>query len=929
MTVQSTDRKAGPFFSGTILPFEFKVFSKEDIQVIWTSAAGVEDILVLDSEYSVTLNPDQDNTPGGSVTLNTAITGGANAVIIGDLVYDQGTDIRNQSGFEPEIVEDALDRVTILVQQLLEMAKRTLRIPASSSSTISTQLPKPTASNVLGWNGEANQLINLSPQDIATTVAFGTAFVDQFEGDGVETEFALSANPALLANMDVQVDGTSLRNGIDFVLLAGAVIKFTTAPAAPGVPGEPNIQVRGTVAVPQGFDTADVVVTQLPDSGLWTTVQGFINRIVSGLGASIVGFTPAGSGAVSTTVEDFLRKIVRVENFQVFPGSSTDSRAGIQAAYDSTPEGGTLIFPDSKTFQINSKLLFNRSVNVDFGKCTIVLNNSAFPNNRHFDLLPDEPFTAAGRVPTTTTWTEAIGSFVNTFNLANTFAVGETLAIHLGTDPYDVNEGHYVRVCKVIAATPTTFTVDAFTPYAINGTTHRVIKINNPIDNVELKNLVVDYVDGTTPDVHCWMGFVSNVKVKNFKSVKSRILFNPYNSYNLDFENIDCKVVRAGISSHGRIFAGWQVENVKIKNVNGTGSDRGSWFFWENWTRGVKHENCTLIDSDSTTTLPILSVSGGSYDVEWDGITVGASATVDMVNTGGTPADYRLKRLRMIKRPQLLELSKVESFADVQGGISFMEPNGTTFSRLSGNVNAGGLAFRNIGRGIVKNLWVYVSSTTAITAFIADTLGGVVAFTSNLVAGQWVRVPLAGRYGTLFNAQNSPTNLIRQIQFVAGGGAAAQTQYSVVAEYWPSTGSADTFERSSLDNTVAQGDFTPTVVGGTSAGTATYTVQQGRFTRIGRLVAVSGQVNWSGHTGTGELRISGLPYTTANLTASQFFGACFTSNLTWPAGSTSISCNAVANSNHITLLGSRDNNTVQTFPIDADGAVGFNVTYSV
>lgn len=306
MTVQSTDRKAGPFFSGTILPFDFKVFSKEDIQVIWTSAAGVESILVLDSEYSVTLNPDQDNTPGGSVTLNSAITGNANAVIIGDLVYDQGTDIRNQSGFEPEIVEDALDRVTILVQQLLEMAKRTLRIPASSSSAISTQLPQPTAGNVLGWNGEANRLVNLSPQDIATNVAFGTAFVDQFEGDDVETEFSLSANPALLANMDVQVDGTSLRNGIDFVLLAGAVIKFTTPPAAPSVPGEPNIQVRGTVAVPQGFDTADVVVTQLPDSGLWTTVQGFINRIVSSIGASIIGYLPKGTGAVATTVEDIL-----------------------------------------------------------------------------------------------------------------------------------------------------------------------------------------------------------------------------------------------------------------------------------------------------------------------------------------------------------------------------------------------------------------------------------------------------------------------------------------------------------------------------------------------------------------------------------------------------------------------------------------------
>jgi hypothetical protein len=361
MTIQSTDRKAGPFLSGTVLPFEFKVFSKEDIQVIWTSAAGVESILVLDSEYSVTLNPDQDNTPGGSVTLNTAISGGANTVIIGDLIYDQGTDIRNQSGFEPETIEDALDRVTILVQQLLEMAKRTLRIPASSSSSISTQLPQPTSGNVLGWNGEANQLVNLSPQDIATTVAFGTAFVDQFEGDGVETEFALSANPALLANMDVQVDGVSLRNGIDFVLLAGAVIKFTTPPAAPGVPGEPNIQVRGTVAVPQGFDTADVVVTQLPDSGLWTTVQGFINRIISEIGASIVGYKSAGTNAIATTVKAALDYNVNILNWGILSDGSDQTVNWLKMRDDLIAidpnrhwhiwmNGGTVIVKDNTLF---------------------------------------------------------------------------------------------------------------------------------------------------------------------------------------------------------------------------------------------------------------------------------------------------------------------------------------------------------------------------------------------------------------------------------------------------------------------------------------------------------------------------------------------------------------------------------------------------
>lgn len=135
MTIQSTDRKAGPFLSGTALPFEFKVFSKEDIAVIYTDAEGVEVVLVLDSDYSVTLNADQDDNPGGTATLTTSIVSGDRANIIGDLAYDQGTDIRNQGGFEPEIIEDALDRATIQIQQLKEITDRTLKTAPGDSRT--------------------------------------------------------------------------------------------------------------------------------------------------------------------------------------------------------------------------------------------------------------------------------------------------------------------------------------------------------------------------------------------------------------------------------------------------------------------------------------------------------------------------------------------------------------------------------------------------------------------------------------------------------------------------------------------------------------------------------------------------------------------------------------------------------------------------
>jgi hypothetical protein len=62
-----------------------------------------------------------------------------------------------------------------------------------------------------------------------------------------------------------------------------------------------------------------------------------------------------------------------------------------------------------------------------------------------------------------------------------------------------------------------------------------------------------------------------------------------------------------------------------------------------------------------------------------------------------------------------------------------------------------------------------------------------------------------------------------------------------------------------------EGTFTPTVIGTTTAGTATYGGgQQGLYTKIGRMVYFSIYLGYSGGTGTGDLRIAGLPFTIAS-----------------------------------------------------------------
>jgi hypothetical protein len=75
----------------------------------------------------------------------------------------------------------------------------------------------------------------------------------------------------------------------------------------------------------------------------------------------------------------------------------------------------------------------------------------------------------------------------------------------------------------------------------------------------------------------------------------------------------------------------------------------------------------------------------------------------------------------------------------------------------------------------------------------------------------------------------------------------------------PGTGTSELFAD------YEEGTFTPTVLGSSTAGTANYTVQVGRYTKIGNRVFISGRIVYNTLTGTGNLLVGGLPFTVANV----------------------------------------------------------------
>jgi hypothetical protein len=70
----------------------------------------------------------------------------------------------------------------------------------------------------------------------------------------------------------------------------------------------------------------------------------------------------------------------------------------------------------------------------------------------------------------------------------------------------------------------------------------------------------------------------------------------------------------------------------------------------------------------------------------------------------------------------------------------------------------------------------------------------------------------------------------------------------------------DTSSANALDD-YEEGSFSPTIFGSSTAGTVTYSARNGLYTKIGRAVSFNLYVDWSAGTGTGSLRLSGLPFT--------------------------------------------------------------------
>lgn len=286
MTVPATARRAGPFNGNgttTAFSFTFKTFAAGDLQVVKTSTIGIESILVLDSDYSVTLNGDQDASPGGSITYpisGSPLATGEKLTVISVLAYEQTTDLLGGGAFNARVIEDTFDRTVVQIQQLEERADRALTLPVSSAASV--ELPVPQASHLLVWNASANAIQNLNPANLLSIINDGVvglqSGVTQPATSGTSIEF--TSIPAWAKRIRLQLFGLSTDGTSRLLVQLGTASGWVTSGYASaamynsGISGAFNSASNGFLLEPTNVGSAfsnraGIVTLEVADGARW------------------------------------------------------------------------------------------------------------------------------------------------------------------------------------------------------------------------------------------------------------------------------------------------------------------------------------------------------------------------------------------------------------------------------------------------------------------------------------------------------------------------------------------------------------------------------------------------------------------------------------------------------------------------------------
>lgn len=534
---------------------------------------------------------------------------------------------------------------------------------------------------------------------------------------------------------------------------------------------------------------------------------------VGGVDASQVTYDPPFTNSQTTNVEAKLAQIISVKDFGAVgdsngTGNGTDDTAAVQKAYDYAASiGGAKIVWPSAGYRIDGTIYFSSNIETDLMRSNIYADNQTVFETGYYS-----GGTTISNVGTpsgdysTAVFKSSIGNGI-IHNPLIAFRLNKSLA---DTRYHDIWVENYTGVNDTQLVYATECFYSNFARFKYFGYSDGFV---DGQANTQNGNVIISMTNATAAKLS--LGWI----------VRSYFM--------ADILPTETTIVGIGApNSGGAGLTNVQLSQAANITVSAGGANSGFVASKPNYVPMWKFDG-------PNSNIVMEKVSGVARFVAFDLTDVNSSTIISPDVESGVGIGFRLKNCVANTFTGMYTEQIFHTLFDVSQGGCYLDIGPANYFLVAGIITAG-------AAGSVSGQIALQETMLGYTPYGYSTAGSPII---NLSSPNAAMTVIGGPADIKIQNPSSKSRYLGQYGLALGNNASTN----------PTT--MDWYE---------EGTWTPVIEGASSAGTGTYTLQYGTFTRIGNRVYYTFNVAWSAHTGTGRLMLANLPYITTILTQRPF-----------------------------------------------------------